>query len=182
MLKIKNISRDNWPRVLKKELTYKSIEVDGAKAEISLIKFLKITEPLVKRYKNISIKLVEEGFYWLQIGVENKNYWITVMFNDKEEIIQFYFDITKKNYILGNGKSYFYDLYLDVVVMPDGYYYLLDEDELKEALDKNEISKADFNMAYYQAERIEMFIDDHIKRLTDFSYSCFKTLLNARPI
>ena len=40
------------------------------------------------------------------------------------------------------------DLYLDVVVNPEGEIILLDEDELKEALDRLEISKEDYNMAY----------------------------------
>lgn len=72
------------------------------------------------------------------------------MYNQNKEIIEWYFDISKE---IGseNGVSYEDDLYLDVVVNPDGEIILLDEDELKEALDRLEISKEDYDMAYNEA-------------------------------
>ena len=72
------------------------------------------------------------------------------MYNQNKEIIEWYFDISKE---IGseNGVSYEDDLYLDVVVNPDGEIILLDEGELKEALDRLEISKEDYDMAYNEA-------------------------------
>jgi predicted RNA-binding protein associated with RNAse of E/G family len=49
------------------------------------------------------------------------------------------------NTILDNGESWFYDLILDIVVLPDGKRFLLDEDELSEALRDNIITRKQYD-------------------------------------
>ena len=77
------------------------------------------------------------------------------MYNDNKELIQYYIDITKENVISKNGKSYFYDLFLDVVQLSSGKIYLLDEDELLEALKNKLIDKSDYILAYNEANKIK---------------------------
>ena len=46
------------------------------------------------------------------------------------------------------------DLYLDIVVLPDGYLELQDAEELQEALQVGSINRSQFDLAHREAERI----------------------------
>jgi len=59
-----------------------------------------------------------------------------------------YFDISRKNFIDENGMPCTDDVFLDLVITPEGGTITLDEDELQEGFDKGDISKEDFDNAY----------------------------------
>ena len=92
------------------------------------------------------------------------------MFNNNKEIVQWYFDITKQHGVDNRGIPFFDDLYLDVIVLPSSEILLLDEDELKEALDKKEIIKDDYELAYREARILMYGIALNVKDLSKFSY------------
>ena len=131
----------------------------------------KVTAPLIKNYKNCQKKIVDENFYWLQIGIENVNYWITAMYDNNKKIIQYYIDITSKNCINSNEETFFYDLFLDIVMLDNGELYLLDEDELKEALDEKNISINQYEFAYRKANEIMEYLS---KEKSKLEYLCNK--------
>ena len=72
---------------------------------------------------------------------------LTAIYDENNSIIEWYFDIARK---IGkdNELPYEDDLYLDVVVTPNGEAMLLDEDELKEAYNKREMTIKEFKNAY----------------------------------
>ena len=72
---------------------------------------------------------------------------LTAIYDENNEIIEWYFDIARE---IGkdNGIPYEDDMYLDVVVTPSGDVILLDEDELKEAFDRKEMTKDEYDEAY----------------------------------
>ena len=75
------------------------------------------------------------------------------MYNERNEIIEWYFDVARE---IGkeNGVPYEDDLYLDVVVMPTGKIILLDEDKLKDAYERLEVNKIDYDMASTEAKNL----------------------------
>lgn len=75
------------------------------------------------------------------------------MFDRGGEIIQYYFDLSLKNEIDGEN-SWFTDLYLDVVLLPDGRVALLDEDELDAALGKGTITALEYALAVRTAKML----------------------------
>lgn len=99
-----------------------------------------------------------------------KNWSVTTMFDDRDNIIQWYFDITKQNSIDENGQPFYDDLYLDIVVFPSGEVVLFDEDELKEALESGDITQSDFNLAYSEVNKIMDGMAKDITYLTNMSY------------
>ena len=153
-LEKKYISKDNWKRVLNKEEVYSLFKYEELEGEVSIIKINQVTEPLYKRYNDISVKLADNGYYWLQLAIKNKNYWITAMYDSNKKLIQYYIDITKENIIRQQGKSYFYDLFLDIVKLSNEKIILLDEEELMDALNNNVIDKEEFEFAYKEAREI----------------------------
>ena len=99
------------------------------------------------------------------------------MYNEKRECIQYYIDITEKNVIDGYENSYFYDIFLDIVLLPSGEIFLLDEDELKEALDNKIINKAQYDNAYSEANRIMKIISNDYSYIENICNNCFSNLL-----
>ena len=164
-LSIKTLSRADWPRVIKRKYAQMSISGDGFSGQASLILMEEITAPLVKCYDNLPLTIVDRGYYWLQLAPRDKTYWLTVMMDAAGNIISYYFDITDRNVLCDDGDSYFYDLYLDVVLLPDGSLYLLDEDELLEALQGGVISRRQFDMAHKTARMLLDSLPDRIREL-----------------
>lgn len=128
--------------------------------DIALIKFNKMYKPYV--VENINLCMANNNYKWLEFYDYSKKCRLTAMYNDKNEIIEWYFDIARK---IGkeNGMPYEDDLYLDVVVTPKGDIILLDEDELKEAFERMEITKKEYDEAYQEAKKLM----DELKREKD---------------
>ena len=59
-----------------------------------------------------------------------------------------YFDISRGNFVDEKGIPCIDDIFLDLLVFPDGQAITKDADELQEALDNNEITADDYNHAW----------------------------------
>lgn len=154
-IKIKPIDKAYWHRVLKKKTAWVQVEERSGVAYI--IELKEVTAPLVKNCFGQDVVLADVGYYWLQIGLENENVWITAMYNEKGEFVQYYFDATRKNVIDGE-KSYFEDLFLDVIVQGENEIEVLDEDELKMARKEKNISRKEYKLAIKQKKQIIRYI------------------------
>ena len=75
-----------------------------------------------------------------------------------------------------NGVPYIYDLYLDLVIKSNGKEVVLDEDELKEALNNRDISKNDFNMAYKTMKKIQDKYRNNLGELIELTNKLYKEL------
>ncbi len=170
------MSRSNWLCIKDREYVYMLSNDNNFNGAIGLLYLKNIIEPAIKIYEDTSVTIVDEGYYWLQFAPNNKNYWLTVMYNQRGEIVQFYFDITESNTILDNGESWFYDLYLDIVFLPDGKKFLLDEDELYEALNVNDITKEQYDNAYLNANIILEKLNGNVPCLVNFCNKYFHML------
>ncbi len=56
--------------------------------------------------------------------------------------------MTKEYEIDDRGLPYFDDLYLDVVLLPNGKMYVLDEDELEDAYKNGDVTKEEYELAW----------------------------------
>ena len=89
--------------------------------------------------------------------------------------MQYYFDMTIKNIIDGDN-SYFYDLFLDLVAMPDGRLIALDEDELDCAFSENVITKEEYIKAQLTLSMLKENIPAKKDKLNSFCYGLFDKL------
>ena len=171
-IKQKSMSRSSWTRILDKEYVIMDITYNNSNGKIGLLYIKDVKEPLIKSYNNEKIVIVDKGYYWLQIGLKDKNYWITAIYDNNKNLIQYYIDITRNNYINSND-PYFEDLFLDVVIFPNGNYITLDINELNQALSEKIITEQEFNMALDTANDVTKSI---LSNITDFDKLCFKYL------
>lgn len=176
-MKIKYADKRNDPVILKNEFKMKSINNESLKGTISLINIKEITHPVVVLRPNGNKECVLDLEYkWMGIYPKNEKYCITVMYDNNWNLLQWYFDIAND---IGNDESgipYIYDLYLDIVVLPNGEYYMLDEDELKQALVKEDISENEYKLAYDMAQKIFQNLESHFNQLVNFTKFCQKRL------
>lgn len=162
------------------ESTFKNLEIDNNefKGNISLLKINKVR----KEWKVDVEKrcILAKDYMWLRIYPDRENYCITAIFDDKEKIIEWYFDISRK---LGieDGVPYQDDLYLDVIAVPDGRVHILDKDELEEAYKKKEITKEEYDMAFSVANKLVngLKTKGNIARLVKFSENYLTILKNS---
>ncbi|MCI0765656.1 DUF402 domain-containing protein [Bacillus sp. TL12] len=137
-----------WERLIEKTYEVKTIE----QGMLGVLCMQKVKEPSYKQYNNQKLCIVNDGYIWVQYFISDKNFAITAMLNEKKELVQYYIDVAKKYKIDERGMPYFDDLYLDVVLLPNGDVYLLDEDELEEAYIDGAISKEEYNEAWDTAK------------------------------
>lgn len=122
------------------------------------VKILEVEHPFIA---GDGVCIGDAGYSWLQFLPDNENWALCAMYNNYGKIIEWYFDITRENAVDEEGSPYGDDLYLDLVVMPDGRMLVLDEDELQDAYESNKITADEFNMAHrVKDELIERKIAD----------------------
>lgn len=147
----------HWRGILQKTYRQMYIEEIGFTGHVTLVIFDKVKEPItfnVAEYNDFII--VANGFAWLQYFPKDSHHAMTAVINENGKIVQWYFDITLANGLTEEGVPYFDDLYLDVVVLPNKEIYILDEEELLQALTARKITEADYYLAYTELNRLHM--------------------------
>lgn len=120
------------------------IYYDNDEYYLSVKKILKIEEPFILEN---GLCLINDNYYIVEVLPKNENYTMRVFFNEKKERLEYYFDISLKNDLDEETKiPYYYDLYIDITVNGENIK-VLDENELKEALDEGKISEEEYNLA-----------------------------------
>lgn len=170
--------KPDWNRVLKREFKIEFIDNEELKGYISSIGIKEITEPLTIQTKGIDYCIVDKDYSWIQYFPENKNFVLTVMIDDKDNIIQWYFDISEKYELTNEGIPFYDDLFLDIVVLTTGEVILLDEDELKDALEKNEITEKQYKDAESQAKELIIWINKNFYKLNKLTKKYYNYLRN----
>ena len=112
--------------------------------------------------------ILDNNYKWLEFYNYDSRIKLTAIYDENNEIIEWYFDIARE---IGkdNGVPYEDDLYLDIVVTPSGDVILLDEDELKEALDRFEVNESDYDMANNEAKKLIELLEDNKDKLKVFT-------------
>lgn len=172
-MKKSKFSYDEWECIIDKN--FKQIEIyDGLlKGYIGFININNVSDPQIWTFNGKDILVCDKKMKWLSILPEDEYYCITAMINKNDEVELWYIDMIADKGIDGDGTVFFYDLYLDLVVFPNGEIIVDDMDELEDALKNGEITIEQFNLAISTSGKLQTGllknIDDLIK-LTDECY------------
>ena len=182
-MKRKYANYQNWKDVEEKRYVNKYFNNDDFKGNISLLTAMKVKKKLVVDMNGKEVVVLDDNFRWLEVYPDNnKNIAASIIINDKNEILQWYFDIAKDTSFTENGVPYIDDLYLDVIMYPSGKLKMVDQDELQEALDIHDITKEDFDLAYKVAESLMKDIDGKAEELTEFTFKYLKCFEQKQDI
>lgn len=174
-VKVKYIDKRHWRRLLDRDYIEVKVNNNKFKGIIGLITINKVREPLEVTILDKKMVVADEHYQWLQIVPEKKRYSLTVMFNPQGQPLQYYFDINLKN-ITQRGKARTVDLCLDVLVLPDGRYELVDQDDLERALRAKQITRKQYHEAYIIAHQLMIQIDEDFKSIQERVMYCFNKI------
>ncbi|MCM3783897.1 DUF402 domain-containing protein [Neobacillus mesonae] len=154
--------RANWRRITNRQFTCRYVESEEFTGYLSLYTIHDLKEPLWKTYGGHTFCTADKGYSWLQYFPKDEHYVVTAMFDDQERIVEWYIDTCRSQGVTDQGVPWFDDLYLDVIVLKGGEVFLLDEDELDDALEKGHITTADYDLSMRTAQHLLHSIDAHM--------------------
>jgi uncharacterized protein len=153
-MKRKYADRSDWERILEKEYRLVRCDLESFQGWITEFKMILVREPFYVSSWDTTICVAEAGFVWLHYLRDQENHVITAMYDSKGAIVQWYIDIVLEHGLDERGVPYFDDLYLDVVVGPDGRFEIKDADEIEAALKAGTISRDQFDLAWRETNRL----------------------------
>ena len=95
-LKIKSLKRTEMSRILDKKFSAIEVNEKYFCGIVAMLTFIDIASPLYVPSPIGKVCIADKNYKWLQFAPKNSNWWLTVMFDDKNQIIESYFDITQK--------------------------------------------------------------------------------------
>lgn len=166
-MKIKYIDGEGWDWLKTYSCDISKVE-EPYKGTISLISDTTVRYQLTVDYEDSSKILFDEGYKCVTF-IPDEGFWaVMAVYDDKDNIVEWYFDILHSKGFNEEGRIYYNDLYLDVVVRPDFEVVLIDEDDLEEALKTDVIKQNDYDFAYEMAEVVMSKVTKDKKFLVTF--------------
>ena len=164
-MKTKRLNRDLWGF---QHYPYYQMDMDNAMFQ-GLVSVILLTDGEQNFWdfeKAGKAPVTGGGMVWLQLIPKGKKRLITVMFHpadrEKERSVSvWYVDVIEKYGFDSDGVAVYWDKYLDVIATPQGDIRIDDKDELDEAYQQNDLTKAQYEEALDECDAIlsEMFTD-----------------------
>ncbi len=162
MSKERDMRRTDWKRITKRRyVSCADDNIFSCAGRISLTSIDEVTGPLTVHYQSRDVLIADAGYSWLQAVVPGAHWWLTAMFDESDQIIQIYFDITAGSRFDDPENPTFKDMYLDIVVSADGSIEVVDRDELDEALQSGAITGSQHREAVENCEKLERFLREN---------------------
>lgn len=161
----RTIRRDDWYRVLEKEVIIQDFRWKEMSGKISLLQINKVSSPLTIDYGSEQVKIVDVGYSWVQIAPEGQFFWITSMFDENDRLVEIYIDMTDGN-VTDADDPWFSDMYLDYVVHLQADSVMeLDRDELDEAYRSRLITQQQYERTLQEGSKIYQYLTDNRQEL-----------------
>jgi len=145
----------------------KKISFGETSAIASIIKWYDVKEKFEVHYNFKDEVIIDNGYTWIQIAPFDGNYWIKVMYDEKDNLIEIYIDVTKNNIFDDINNPEYEDLFLDIVVPRKGHIYQMDDVELMKAYNEGIVSEKDYKMAKTVCKKIISYLNEHHQEFLD---------------
>ena len=87
----------------------KTITNGSLSGVISITKFFNVSKKTEVHYNFKDAVIVDNGYTWIQLAFKDQNFWIKAMYDEKDNLIEIYVDVSKCNHfddIIQNMKIY----------------------------------------------------------------------------
>lgn len=175
-MKRSRLSYDEWKCITKKVLSGRQAHTDFFTGYIGLMDIQEVSEAQTWKFHDEVFVVCDEGMKWLSILPQDNFYCITAMMNKENEIQVWYIDMIAGQGVGADGIPYFDDLYLDLVVYPDGEIMVDDMDELEEALRQSDITQAQFDLAVTTADNLKNGLLKEVNLLKEYTMKCYEII------
>lgn len=166
-IKKKDMQNTDWKRLIEKQYISDRISINGIDGVISLTIMNKVFEPLLVEAPMGKTMIANTNFKWLQIALQNQNFWLTAMYDDNDNLIEVYFDITDDNYFDDIENPYCYDLFTDIVLTKDNVY-IVDEDELDMAYQEKVVTDEQYKKAKIVTKKLYEYICNNKEEIINY--------------
>ena len=153
-MKTRSADRIDWQRILARRFAVKRIDSPEYRGYVTLLRFDKVSEPLYVTFGEQHVCIVDQGYTWLQHFPDGAHYALLTAFDERGELVQWYIDVIGQMGVDERGVPWYEDLYLDIVISPEGETLLLDVDELDEALRLGEVTQSQYDFAWHEASTL----------------------------
>lgn len=178
----RDLRRNDWKRITKKEVIVEDEKNKFFEGKVCYLDMQLVESPLSVDSPTGKVTIAANNYKNLIFAPKGENWWLTVMFDDQDNLIESYFDITRVNDFSNPENPYFVDMKLDVCI-PNGHEpTIMDEEELKEAYERGLITKEDFENAYNIAAKIIRTYNSHKEDYYKYIYSMYYKLSNKEKI
>jgi len=140
------------------------VDEDDIVGYVAHVRIQEVNYPRMVGKSESATCIADNGYSELVFMPDNKNWQLCAIYDNNENIVEWYFDITRRNAVDGDGNPYCDDLYLDAALMPDGSILIFDEDELVNAFNNGNVNQQELDMAQ---GTIKKLIDE---KILDVSY------------
>jgi len=174
------LSYDEWKCIISKKISGMAIQNNYINGYIGLIEIEEVTKPQIWSFNGENIIVCDRGKKWLSILPQNDFFCITAMMNENDTILLWYIDMIADQGIELDGIPYFDDLYLDLVVYPDGTIIEDDMNELEEELRENVINPQQYELAIETSKRLRNTLLFNIESFIDYTFSCYDLIIRYK--
>ena len=153
-MKRKSLAYASWTCILSRDVCVSRVTEPFA-GYVSLLRIYEVTEPQVWQWQGEPLIVCDRGMAWLSMLPERGGLCITAQINADGTVALWYIDMIADQGVDEAGVPWFDDLYLDLIVHPDGTMLVDDRDELDEALRQGDITKAQHAQALKTCEALQ---------------------------
>lgn len=146
----------------------KQVDEPAIKGYLGLLTIISVSDKQIWKHNNKDVVVCDNGYHWLTIMPNNEFYCITVMMDINYKIKVCYIDMIDAQGYDDDGVAYFYDLYLDLVVYPNGDIIVDDMSELQEAFEADKITELQYNRALTTSQKLQDGLLSNIKNFQDY--------------
>ena len=177
-MKRSRLSYDEWKCIKSKKLKSKQINTDFFQGYVGVLEIEEVSEKQIWKFNGEDIIVCDDGLKWVSILPRDDFYCITAMMNAQNDILLWYIDMIAAQGIDADGVPYFDDLYLDLVVYPDGTIIVDDMDELEDALSKKDITQEQFELAISTSDKLKSGLLSDIHDFVAYTLRCKEMVEN----
>ncbi len=176
-MKRKYANRPNWKRVLSRRMMGDELSIKSFKGYAMLICIDEVRDDLWVDLCGNNTRVAGDGYCWLTLFPAGESYVVTAMFDEQQNIVQWYIDICSEIGFDKDGIPWYDDLYLDIIIDAHKNHCLIDQEDLERALRQRVIRKQDFDFAYREANRVIKLIEEDQLELLELSKQIMIDLL-----
>ena len=180
-MKRKSLSYDAWTCILSQELRVCRVTNPFA-GHVSLLRIHEVTEPQVWHWQGQSLTVCDRGMSWLSMMPERGCLCITAQLNADGSVVLWYIDMIDAQGVDQRGLPWFDDLYLDLIVHPNGSMAVDDRDELDAALSAGIITAQQHQAALDTFAMLQKGLESGIDALQAFTRTCYQLAVTAPAI
>lgn len=174
-MKRKSLSYASWTCILSRELRVRRVTEPFA-GNVALLRIHEVTEPQVWQWRGEPLTVCDRGMAWLSMLPERGGLCITAQLKADGSVALWYIDMIAGQGMDERGVPWFDDLYLDLIVSPDGAMHVDDRDELDEALRTGGITEAQHRQALDVCAMIQKGLEGGVAPLQTLTERCCRLM------